>query len=723
MQSVFIEYPAVPWKQGWRFASGPGDLAPLQTTDDSGEITAPGANWTLRLTDPSIAFTVRLLSNGLSLTRRKHEKESILRAILSEPGVLTGSVRGLPLPTLTAMDGLQHESGLSWVRADHGTTLLLCRKSRFALVTGELPKDLALVKAEEALEEDFESLANEETQRRLPTTSLLSINRRHNPPVALAAESLRQRLRGRTAALHGIWSTSDVFEHETFSLNELYPLIQAWMLIEPDTALELVQTALSLQQSSGGFPTWVNRLGVSASSAPWPMLIQSFELAWQHKRDSALLKKTLPALRKYMQWALRRFDPHRDLIPAWQSDLEVFIPENFERGKATPDLTVMLLGEIDALRQLCEESDHSEAAIDSLGEEHDQLTQTLTTIFWNPQTKAFSNVWNAGHFTNEPTFGSFLPLLLPDLPPEFKTPLLENFEETHGFPGQKDPASWKKEQIDDTAHLPAIHQFIAFKALQRSDDGRALLLLFVRRARKGFAAWFERESIEAARIQNHHKHIEKAAYSLGPVTAALVLSTQHEFQREAVTHRPTLKSLQRMVHRMRLNLTDLRIILVVGLAMILVHLLYNLRTEVNVEAQMSEAAMNYEQGQFTEAMRLCRMHPEHALSRFLQANLMMLIEKPEEAETLYHQTLLDKTESPSALFGYALALQQNGKFKDAARRYNDFLDIHEARLSRSGEKDLVDFAYDFLRLADAKFPKPPKWKQVYNLPIMNDLGL
>jgi tetratricopeptide (TPR) repeat protein len=117
------------------------------------------------------------------------------------------------------------------------------------------------------------------------------------------------------------------------------------------------------------------------------------------------------------------------------------------------------------------------------------------------------------------------------------------------------------------------------------------------------------------------------------------------------------------------------------------------------------------------------MHPDNALSCFLRANLMMIIEQPDQAEPLYRQALLDETESPSALFGYALALQQNGKFEDAARRYNDFLDIHENSLAQDGKIDLVDFAYDFLQLTEAGFSKPPKWKQVYVLPIMNDLGL
>lgn len=723
MQDPLIDYPSVPWKQGWHLSSAADDNHPLLTGDASGEITAPDAPWSLHLIEPSLPVMAQLLANGLIISTRKQKKGKQVTVFLTEPGVLTGITQGFPLPVLNAEGAQRNESGLVWLKTDHGNTLYLAKDSRFALVTGDFPKELALVKAEEALEIDFSVLLREESEKREASAGLFSINPRHNPPVALAAESLRQRLRDRTAALHGIWSASDGFENDAFSLNELYPLVQAWLLIEPDTARQLVQTALSLQQSNGGFPAWVDCQGIVAAAAPWPMIIQSFELAWQVQRDPLMLKKTLPALRKYMQWALRRFDPHRDGIPAWQSELEVFVPDNFDRGKATPDLTVLLIGELEALLRLCEESDHSEAAIETLTDEHENLVRTLTTVFWNPESKAFSNVWKNGHLLQDPTFGSFLPLFWPGLPNNLKSPLLENFEETHGFPGRSEPSSWKQEQIDDTPHLPAIHQFMAFESLRRADSGRALLMLFVRRAREGFAAWFERESIEAARLESHHNHIDKPAYRLGPLTAALILTTQHEFRYETANHASTLKNMQRWAHRLRFNRTDLRIILTVGIAMVLVHLLYNKPTDANGTEQMSEAALSYQQGRLTEALRICRRYPDNAISQFLRANLFMITDDPASAEPLYRQALLAQTESPAALFGYALSLQMNGKFADAIRRYNDFIDIHEARLSRDGKNDLIDIAYEFILLAEEEFKKPPRWKRVYTLPMMNDLGL
>jgi len=723
MHDIFTEYPEVPWKAGWRLQAGPGDSCPLFTGEQPGEMTAPTSAWTFQLIDPAIPITVRLLSNGLSLYMRKRRKQKNIQVISTTPGILTGSLLGLPPPVLTAPEGEELEPGCTWVKAAPTNALLLCKESRFALVSGDMPKELALLKAEEALEKNFDKLRNTETQVRLPTAALFSINPRHNPPIALAAESLRQRLRGRTAALHGTWSASDGPGPETFSLNELYPLVQAWRLIEPETALALVQTALSLQQSSGGFPAWVNELGTTSSAAPWPFIIQAFELAMQEQQEPALLKKALPALRKYMQWALRRFDPHRDLIPAWQSDQEVFVPESFERGKATPDLTVMLIGEMEALLRLCEKSDHSEAAIDSLSSEHEQLTQTLTTVFWNPETKAFSNVWKDGHYLHEPSFASFLPLFWTHLPAKFKTPLLETFEESHGFPGQADTAGWKKEKIDDTAHLPVIHQFMALQALRCADTSRALFMLFVRRVREGFAAWFEREGIEAVRLQSHNIHAEKPAYALGPITAALLLTSQNEFQHEMSTRAPLLKTVQRAIHRMHFNRSDLAIVTTVAVAMLTVHLLYAPAARINEEARMAEAVMNYRQRQFSEMIKICRRYPKNALSQLLTGNLTMLADNPEQAEQLYYNALIKETESPSALFGYALSLQMNGKFDDAVQRYNDFLDIHEIQLRSGPNAGLIRLAYEFLQLAEEEFQKPPKWKRLYTLPIMNDLGL
>lgn len=723
MQYSTTDYPGVPWEPEWRLCSGPDDTVRFKTDPVPGRISTAPDNWALQLIDPALAVSFQLYHNGLSIRARTKRKPQTLTLLSVDDGILTGISEGLPPPSLKGETVSTPEPGEFWIHHPGGHTVLLCKGSRFALITGDLPEAPTLEKAERVLADNPEAMLEEEEKRRQPVTALFGINPRHNPPVALAAETLWQRLRGRTPALHGIWSIADGFETETFSLNELYPLCRAWRLIHPETAMDLVQTALSLQQPSGRLPSRVSAQGAVSSSTPWPMLIQCFETAWSNQADPTLLRKHLPALRKYMQWTLRYFDPHRDRIPAWQSEAEVFVPDRFDRNKATPDLTVMLLGELEALMRLCEKDPNARTATNPLTEEHDQLMRTLTTVFWNPETKAFSNVWKDGHILHEPSFASFTPLCLPDLPASYKTPLLEDFEETHGFPGRNNPSSWKKEQIDDTARLPAIHQFTAFEALRCSDQKRALLTLFVRRARDGFASWFEHERIDTARREQHTDRPGKHTFSLGPVMASLILTTQEAFTRQTKDRAPVLKTLQRWIHRLRFNMTDVRIILFTAVLMILLHLLYNLPPRANESARIAEATLNYRQGNLTAALQICRQFPDHPLSSFLRANLLMLTGNPVEAETLYLQTLHKKTESPSALFGYALSLQMNENFDLAIRRYNDFIDIYEARLTRSAQTDLIDLAYKFLRLAEEGFSTPPKWEQAYRLPEMNDLEL
>ena len=721
MQNLSTDYPAAPWEPGWRFCSTPEDAIRFVTTNTRGHITSPGADWLLQLADPSLPGSTQMLYNGLSIRGRKQRQYITLFSV--DDGVLTGTFSYMPPPTLSGKKAGTPANGQTWIKAPHGCTLLLCRESRFALVTGALAEEPALTKAEEALNLRFDTLLHNATDQRRPIANLFSINSRHNPPVALAAETLQQRLRGPVANLHGTWSTSDGFEHETFSLNDLYPLTRAWILIHPETALKLVQTALSLQQPSGGFPAWVNDRGETASTAPWPTIVQSFEQAWAGSNDPVLLKKHLPALRKYMQWALRYFDPHRDRVPAWQSEQETFVPNSFERDKATPDLTVLLLTELEALLRLCNQNEHAQTAVEQLKQEHQHLSQTLETLFWNPETKQFSNAWKNGHTLHDPSYASFTPLLLSELPDSFKKPLLENFETTHGFPGQKPLRSWKQEQIDDIEHLPAIHQFTTLEALRRSDSKRALLSLFIRRAREGFAAWFERERIETARLEEHTNRSARHTFSLGPVTAALILCSQDEFRRDTTRKAPVHKTLQHWTNKLRLTAGDIKIVIGTLITILIAHLLYNLTVPINADAQMAEAALSYRQGRLSDTLQLCRRHPNHPLSQFLLANLLMITDNPVEAEALYLKVLRVKTESPSALFGYALALQRNEKFDLAIRRYNDFIDIHEQALSNPRREDLIDLAYEFIRLAEEGFSNPPRWKQVFAYPEMNDLGL
>jgi hypothetical protein len=714
MQNIFTDYPDIPWKQGWRFSSGPEDHTPFIAGATTGELAESCGGWALQLIDPETPCATRLLYNGFSISAHRQPKKNRIDALLTEPGILCGTVTGLPMPQLTSTTTITNDNNFSWIQRGRTTILLLHQENRFALVCGELTPERAIGKAEAALDEPFEILVQNETEERTNIFRLFSANPRHNPPVALAAETLTARLRERTGALHGLWSLADGFANETFSLNELYPLVRAWMLINPSVAQKLTQTSLSLQQSNGGFPAWVEAGGMTSTSAPWPLIAQAFELAWQSHRDPALLRKHLPALRKYAQWALRRFDPHRDRIPAWQNEQEIFVPETFVRNKATPELTVMLIAEIEAVLRLCKESEHAETAAESLVEERNQLVQTLNTVFWDPALKAFSNAWKDGHYLHEPSFGSFMPLFYRGLDPEKQTALLENFEETHGFPGHHAPSSWKQEEIDNTASLPAIHQFMALESLRSAESAQALLMLFVRRVCDGFAVWFERENLEAAR----NTKTGSSAYALGPVTAALILTAQAEFERNATNAPSTTQLILRWGHRMRIKKADLRIAGVFLIAILIIHLTYAIPRKHNVETRVAEAALNYQQGRYTEALQICRRYPHSALSRLLQANLFMLTDRPDSAEGFYRQALTQETESPSALFGLALALQMNGKFKEAEKRYGDFIDLYE-----TSHPDAAKLANDFMILTREQFSKPPRWRRVYALPMMNDLGL
>lgn len=711
MQNIFTDYPAVLWRSGWKISSGPEDRRPFITGDLPGSVTLPEADWSLRPSGREDAGTARLLCNGFTVSARKRPEENRIEVLAAGPGLLHGKVSGLPMPQLVSAEAeVAKGSGFDLLQNGRSTVVLLRQENHFALVCAEMTSDQALAKAEAVLAADFESLLKKETEDRKNIGGLFSTQPRHNPSVALAAENLAARLRSRTGAIHGLWSLADGFADETFSLNELYPLILAWNLIDPSVALELVQTALTLQQNSGGFPAWISGRGLSTPSAPWPFIAQSFERVWQKQPDPALLKKHLPALRKYMQWALRRFDPHRDGIPAWQSEQEIFVPQSFERGKATPELTVLLIAELEALLRLCEAGEHTEAAAQSLSEERDRLVKTLATVFWNPAAKDFSNVWKDGHYLHEPSFGSFMPLFWRGLEPEKQNALLENFEENRCFPGRQDSGSWKQDPIGDTVHLPAIHQFTAFEALRNT--GGSARMLFMRRAREGFAAWFERETVETA------GRTPGAAYALGPVTAALILTVQEEAERADARAPSSARQILHWGRRLKINSTDLRIASVFLLAIVITHLAYTLPQSRNAEARVAEAALNYQQSRYTEAMRICRRYPHLALSCLLQANMLMIAERPEQAEELYRQALKKETGSPSALFGLALALQMNGNFEQAAKRYTDFIDIYEQR-----HPEAAQLADEFMRLALEKFNKPPRWRRVYTLPVMNDLGL
>ena len=710
MENVFTDYPGVIWKSGWAFRSKFDDLEPFITGTNSGEITRAGATWSLQLMSPKEQSGARFLINGISVRPRRHHKD-IVEVLAVHPGIISGRTANPYTPQLIAPENIQtgadEMSDATWIQENENVTLLLCRKDRFALVCGEWSPEVAFEKAVAVIEEKFHLLIAVETWRRELTAKTFSVNLQYNPPVALAAESIFFHLRGATGTFSGLWSAAAGFENETFSLNELYPLVKAWLSTTPERALEIVKTALARQQSSGGFPAWAEPGGKTAAAAAWPLIAQAFELAWKPSSDKALLRQVLPALRKYIQWALQYFDPHRDRLPAWQNEDEVFIPGSYERGKATPELTVMLITEIEAILRLCAENDQSDPVAGTLKQEREHLIRTLNDSFWNPETNSFSNAWRDGHQLSETTFGSFMPLFWSGLDTEKQTAMLNTFEETRALPGQPENTSRRRDRLLDTVHLPAIHQFFALAALQQVEAARAMCMLYLAVARESFQAWFDTE-MNATPADR--------PYTPGPVTAAYILCVQREFY-EDLQRAPVInRQAQKIGRRFRIDLTDLRFFIILALLVLGIHLGYRIHRNRRASVQIAEAALSYKHGRYTEAAQLARQQPDHPLSQFISANLLMLSDRPEEAEPLYRRALVKNPNSPAALFGYALALQMNGKFNDAVKRYSNFIDLHAEQ-----HPDAAALADEYLELALDKFNQPPGWRRVFTLPLMGEL--
>jgi len=687
------QYPEVPWKQGWA-------LGTFTTQPEPGAIsTAREAGWRCHLMPATGSFTTRFFYNGVLLQHRSRQVAEIIEAFSIAPGILLGTFTGEP-PTLE-------------IETPDSAVHLALNGSLFCLACGENAQE----KAESALRLDFTALQDGEQRRRHFAGAFEHIPPRHRPALALAAENLLRKRRDAEGVFTGCWSEAAGFDRPAFSLNELYPLIQAWLLIDIETAEEFLKTAINLQDAHGDFPAWCEPGGRRSPVSPWPFMAQTAEAVWMKRQNPGLLKTLLPTLRKYLQGALRRFDPHRDHVPHWQSEAEALVPEAFGREKATPDLTAMLLCEIDALLRLYSHTELAETPSASMQEERKLLIKALTASFWNPEARAFVNTWRNGQLEYEPFFGSFLPLLWTGLDDEYRRTVLENFEETHSFPGSQDPGTWKHEKMDDSSHLPAIHQFMAFEALRRSDGNGLLLRLFTRRVREGFFTWFERQSVHAARETRRDTALDKAAYELGPVTASLVLTAQAELQRHTGPAPAPARLLQALRHRLGINRKDLWIILFMSGLMLAAHTCYRLpRGKIDADTALAEAKFLYSQGRLQDAMHICHQHPEHPLSQLLRANLLLFMENPAEASPLYKDLLLEESDRPAAVLGLAVSLHLSEEYEGAFRYYTWFIDYYAPAYPEL--KGLIE---NYRELAREEFQTLPRWRQTVSHALMSEL--
>ncbi len=196
------------------------------------------------------------------------------------------------------------------------------------------------------------------------------------------------------------------------SINALW--LPAMMLADndPRRCRRLIAKVLTQQREDGLLVDSAVASGTEAGStvAAWPLWACVAARVQRRFPDEAWVGEIQPALRKAFFAAMTHFDPERIGLPCRRSATEAWDARNYRDNLATPDLPVLLLMEIDALRQLRTQPDTQ------LVDEREQLIAGLLEFMSDPLTGLFdARRVGGGREPASPRMAVF-PLLWPGLP-------------------------------------------------------------------------------------------------------------------------------------------------------------------------------------------------------------------------------------------------------------------------------------------------------------------
>jgi hypothetical protein len=719
MQFVFHAYPGHPWIEEWTFEPSGCNSAYRENRSDHffrtqhtvGQLVphVGAPDWALLVPVPQNS-RINLLGNGFCAYFEQRKVRCGAEVLVPEPGVLWGRFQDIPEPVLMTDLPVGKEDGLLWVEGNSLSALLAVRDGRFCLVTRDPVRGDAVRTAEGYLQRDFNAALAHELDRRAGAAALFEDMAHHDSLAALCVESMMKALRPAEGRIPHTWSQSSGTDAPRFEINELFPLMQAWSLIDAAIAEELVLCALRIQTNAGALPVHYSPYTTySIAEAPKPLMVKTAEQVWNVRQDPEFLARILPLLRRHLQWMLHHFDPKRRGVYSWKNQLEPVDPRLFKTDLATVDLAVLLLTEIEALNRLRSASVQFAAQPPFFEEERAGLELSIVEQFWNDAESAFCNAFLRDVPEMLRGFPLLTPLLWKGLPQIQKASILEHVRASENLPGQHSALSWRQSSMDDHA-FPLLQQYLVFQALRTADPHGSILSDFSRLTIQGFVEWHT-VSLESSRT-----------LQINPSTAAFIMNVQamHKYRYHAsgrVTGRLT-----RLLRRVRADRTDLTIIAATALALFCTDAYFDMRkTPPPLPALENRMNNAYAEKNVQETLRTCitimEHYPEQAgRARLLAANILMMTGEAGRAEELYRQIRRDCPDSPGAMISLGLTQQLAGRFQEAATNYNEFCYLFDEIFP-----EVVQEVRQFNYLAAEGFRAPPKWQEIYRYQFMHEL--
>ena len=657
----------------FRALPAPGDLAPLRSA----------VPWSLHAGFPGSAKpeTMAGLADGFRLFYGPPDASDALTCVFPAPGIVLGETSSPQMPSLFSPEfPVKRTADTEWLQVPGANVALLLDRARtprrFCLAVDPDDHAAAVSAARFHLDRDPAEFFDAALRRRRPFWERHAVADAFRPVAVHALEQLALQLRPPAGAIGFRWSTPDLSGREIMDNNLLLPLVSAWRLVDPAVAAELVKSALCAQRADGSIPGQVWSEGAESSRATaWPLVAQAAAMAWRECMEPEFLDFIAPRLREYVDWALDHFNPNPDRPPGWSSAAQAFVGDTFDVGLAAADLTVFLLGEIDAMVEIARASPRKTLNGDALPDRRAKLQRLLEDFFWNPARHAYVDRYAGGGFIERLTFSAVTPLLLPGLPEPRRASLVRLIAPGGALRTDQGIALWQRWEEDArTPPVRALDQILIIPALQRHGAEYDTVKLD-----QAVGAALQRHLRETGRLpQDLSRAAEPDAAGADAVPCALAVV--------AAAGRPRFPDSLRMSaplgwlerHRAGVLTTAIAVFALCVGAVVLAFLFKRTIPRPSIDALAGLAQRHYREENYGKAIQLYRdlmAGTRNAPAVELRlANALLRRGDLAEAELRYRSVLERDPGSVVAAMNLALTLYRQGRREEAAAIYRRVAD-------------------------------------------------
>ena len=645
-----------------------------------------------------------------SLLVQSLNNKSSIEIIILNTGVLFGRITGRIAPILTGEKIYTDSEYLSRIELSKSQLVYHREQNYFCcmLVSNNAANISELI--QKTYEVDFNEELQQRLQLRTQQLPYLNQSKYHNILLLLCMEKMMASLQPANEKIPGIWAISDDAEPTTLNVNTMLVQILAWIPLNIDISVQMLQTLFQIQTSSGLIPSEIKIYGVTASlAAPKPILCQVCEEVLIKKLDPVFAESIIPQLIRYLRWILSHFDPTYRGLHSWRNQSETITPEIFKPELATADLTALLLNEIECFERILLLLGAKTEIPKDLLTIQNKLKSNLKHLFWNKDEKDFSNAFIRGEPISIKGYNPLLPMLCNTFIQNSRSIVLERLKSGEIKDSSIHVSTWRKTDLSDQT-LSVIQKLLFIRTLRKFDSAGSVTYDYIRLAMNGFVDWFISLNETKKILQISQKN------------AAYVVQINQEYERNYQTTNKWLNVIIRRLKRAKVDRIDFAIVGITLLLVLSIRLIYSLNEAAppysSLKTEMIAAYNELDMKHIYEsANKIIQSYPDQSsLARLYIANIYLQSNQYKLALSHIEYIREMHPDSPGPMLIHAMTLHHMEKYIEADQVYYEFCYLFDAIFP-----DIVNKAslYRFLIKEDLELPQ--NWIELYKYRIFHEI--